>query len=327
MAASTPLSRHLLFETTDADEAAEYLTNAYGTRFQLSGGRKDYFYQQSRLVSEIFSIDSCRMTSDTTFTVNAPPVLFVARPRNVRMCYWSGDVTHRLGPSEVILCNSTEDAAPFRTELDDGALDAAVLPFALLYQVAATAATRRPEPIRFTDLRPTTPAATRHLTATIDFLADAIRDRPQSMSEPLVTGTAGRMLAAAVLTAFPNTTLTEPTTEDRHDAHPRTLHRAITFIDESAQCDISVADVAEAANVTIRALQHAFRRHLGTTPMGYLRQVRLRHAHQDLLAADPTTGVTVTEIAARWGFFHPGRFAHYYRDTYGCVPYRTLLRG
>ncbi len=60
--------------------------------------------------------------------------------------------------------------------------------------------------------------------------------------------------------------------------------------------------------------------------MGYLRQVRLHHAHQELLASDPTTGATVTEIAARWGFFHPGRFAHYYRHTYGQPPTRTLLR-
>jgi AraC-like DNA-binding protein len=60
--------------------------------------------------------------------------------------------------------------------------------------------------------------------------------------------------------------------------------------------------------------------------MGYVRLVRLRQAHLDLLAADPTTGTTVTQVAARWGFFHPGRFARYYREIYGASPYQTLLR-
>ncbi|MFE0019367.1 helix-turn-helix transcriptional regulator [Amycolatopsis sp. NPDC059021] len=102
---------------------------------------------------------------------------------------------------------------------------------------------------------------------------------------------------------------------------PVAVRRAITFIDDHAHEDISAADIAATARTTIRAVQHAFRRHLGTTPMEYLRQARLQHAHQELLAADPTTGATVTEIAARWGFFHPGRFAHHYRTAYGCPPY------
>jgi transcriptional regulator GlxA family with amidase domain len=129
-----------------------------------------------------------------------------------------------------------------------------------------------------------------------------------------------------VLTAYPNTVLLDPTIEDRHDSHPRTLRRAIAYIDDHAREDITVTDIAAAVNVTVRALQHAFRRHRATTPMGYVRLVRLRQAHLELLAADPTSGVTVTQVAARWGFFHPGRFARYYREIYGVSPYQTLLR-
>ena len=61
----------------------------------------------------------------------------------------------------------------------------------------------------------------------------------------------------------------------------------MTFIEENAHADITVADIAAAASVTVRAIQLAFRRHLDTTPLEYLRRVRLGHAHRDLLAADP----------------------------------------
>ncbi|MFD8458408.1 helix-turn-helix domain-containing protein [Streptomyces antimycoticus] len=57
--------------------------------------------------------------------------------------------------------------------------------------------------------------------------------------------------------------------------------------------------------------------------MAYLRRVRLAHAHHSLATADRETA-TVTEIATRWGFFHPARFAALYRETYGRSPSATL---
>jgi AraC-like DNA-binding protein len=32
----------------------------------------------------------------------------------------------------------------------------------------------------------------------------------------------------------------------------------------------------------------------------------------------------VTQVAARWGFASPSRFARYYRAAYGVTPSRTL---
>ena len=71
-------------------------------------------------------------------------------------------------------------------------------------------------------------------------------------------------------------------------------------------------------------MEYAFRRHLGATPTTYLRQVRLDHAHRELAGATPEDGVTVTEVAYRWGFSSPSRFAEYYRAAFGCRPGETL---
>jgi AraC-like DNA-binding protein len=60
------------------------------------------------------------------------------------------------------------------------------------------------------------------------------------------------------------------------------------------------------------------------SPTQFLRQVRLRHVHRELLSADPST--TVAEAAARWGFLHQGRFAAQYRERYGVQPGDTLRR-
>ncbi len=101
------------------------------------------------------------------------------------------------------------------------------------------------------------------------------------------------------------------------------MRRAVAFVEANADQDIGLVQIAAAAYVTPRALQYAFRRHLDTTPLAFLRRVRLDAAHRELLAADPR-GTTVTEIAMRWGFAHPGRFAAHYRNTYRTAPGTTL---
>ncbi|MCT7659587.1 helix-turn-helix transcriptional regulator [Mycobacterium deserti] len=106
-------------------------------------------------------------------------------------------------------------------------------------------------------------------------------------------------------------------------SQPPLLQRAIAFIDENARQDITLSDIAAAVNVTPRSVQYVFRRHLGTTPLEYLRRVRLDRAHRDLQAADPTVD-TVTAIAGRWGFGHAGRFSGIYKETFGRPPSRTL---
>ncbi|MGQ0776962.1 MAG: AraC family transcriptional regulator [Pseudonocardiales bacterium] len=108
-------------------------------------------------------------------------------------------------------------------------------------------------------------------------------------------------------------------------AAPASLRRAMTFCDENASQPISVVDVAAAARVSVRTLQDIFRTHAQTTPLGYLRRVRLDRAHLDLLAAaESGEQTTVTDVALRWGFVHLSRFAQLYRDTYGHVPSKSL---
>jgi transcriptional regulator GlxA family with amidase domain len=130
------------------------------------------------------------------------------------------------------------------------------------------------------------------------------------------------MLAAAVLSCFPNSAKRDSL--DEHGAPmPIQLRRAMSFIKDSSHADIGLHQIAESVHLSPRAIQYLFRRHMDTTPTEYLRRVRLRGAHEDLLAGGPST-TTVSEVAAKWGFGHTGRFAVLYRQTYGLSPHVTL---
>jgi AraC-like DNA-binding protein len=179
-------------------------------------------------------------------------------------------------------------------------------------------------PVRLLDHRPASPAAAARLRAAIDHLDRHVLATPAAEQSPLVVANAVRYVAAQVLDTFASTAALDPDAIDERDARPATLRRAIAYIEEHAGLDLTPAEIAEAAHVSVRALQLAFRRHLDTTPMAYLRRVRLEGAHRDLVAGDPADGSTVSTIAARWGFGHQGRFGISYREAYGETPGRTL---
>ncbi|TPW77504.1 helix-turn-helix transcriptional regulator [Schumannella soli] len=106
---------------------------------------------------------------------------------------------------------------------------------------------------------------------------------------------------------------------------PAALERAEEYLRSHAAQPVSIADAAEAARLSVRALQQQFQRWLDMSPAQYLRNVRLDAARADLIAArNDGIDARVAEIARRWGFAHVGRFAGYYGDAYGETPAQTL---
>lgn len=106
-------------------------------------------------------------------------------------------------------------------------------------------------------------------------------------------------------------------------ARPAMVRVAIDLMEADPQAPVTVSMLAEHCGVGVRALQHGFARHVGMSPLAYLRDVRLRRAHEDLRTADPSAD-TVASIARRWGFGHLSRFAAAHEAKYGQTPLRTL---
>jgi AraC-like DNA-binding protein len=104
---------------------------------------------------------------------------------------------------------------------------------------------------------------------------------------------------------------------------PATVKRVMDVIQERPAEPYDAARLAAIAQVGVRALQDAFRKHVGMSPTAYVTEVRLQRVRGQLLAADPAS-TTVTDVAYRWGFAHLGRFAQRYRARFGESPSQTL---
>jgi len=102
------------------------------------------------------------------------------------------------------------------------------------------------------------------------------------------------------------------------------LKKAETYIRENYRNAITPDDIAAAARVTPRTLCYGFNRYYDTSPMSYLRSIRLEEAHKYLKRAG--YGDTITHIAMSCGITHLGRFSCEYKRLFGETPSQTLKK-
>jgi AraC-like DNA-binding protein len=319
MATVTPLSR-IEFASSDPLEAREFLHRMRGARLQVRGIRHSgWQVSLTQVGTGEFSSSQVRLPAHLTFQVHGRDEVVINMILGGTVGIEHGQVSHRYRLGDVYVASYPR--AEFTCHTHQLSNHTITLPQPLLTEVASTAPDEPGAPWGFLPFVPTT-SGTRQWRDAVRYV-DGLLAEPAVVAAPLVLRSAARLLAATALTVFPNTAVTETAGRDRHDAHPATLQRAIGFIEASAGIDITIADIARAAGVTTRAVQLAFRRHLDTTPAGYLRRVRLEQAHRQLQTADPDRD-SVTAVAYRWGFSSPSRFAAYYRRVYGVRPSHTL---
>jgi AraC family transcriptional regulator len=103
---------------------------------------------------------------------------------------------------------------------------------------------------------------------------------------------------------------------------PDWLVRAKEMLEDCADNDLNIADLAVTAAVHPVYLARAFRRHFGQTPGECLRRNRLRRAQR--LLAD--TRLPLVEIALQCGFSDQSRMTHAFTSKFGVAPgqYRRL---
>ncbi|WP_174533625.1 helix-turn-helix domain-containing protein [Micromonospora chalcea] len=319
MSSHSIVSHH--FRSRRPELIHHYLTEAYGTRGLHIRGGGGFRLSHRRLNAGSFRMDRVAQSGDLRIDVEQIDSVVVCQSTSSMVSRGSDGETCLFRPGDVFL--NARPGRPYRIRWRHGEVLLVQLDAGLLHQVVSPAPGRRPAPIRFACLQPASPVLAAHWRSAARYVRHAVLGNPEAGRQPLVLAAAARTLAAAALAVFPNTALTEPTRQDRRDAGAPALRRAIAFMEENAHRDISPADVAVAAAVSVRSLQLAFRRHLDSTPAAHLRRIRLERAHQELRMSDPRRE-TVSRIATRWGFLSHSRFTAHYRSVFGIPPSRTL---
>ena len=103
-------------------------------------------------------------------------------------------------------------------------------------------------------------------------------------------------------------------------ARKQLVQQACALMLAHADEPLSMLQVCRHVGASRRKLNYCFRDVLGTSPLKYLRALRLNGVRREL--RDGTA--SVQQAAARWGFWHLGEFAAGYRRQFGELPSQTL---
>jgi AraC-like DNA-binding protein len=181
---------------------------------------------------------------------------------------------------------------------------------------------RRTTPLRFDGSVDLQQGAGAELIRLLQFIVDGAEHEQSVLRAPIIESRVSEIFVMALLVGLQHNHTHLLRT--RHRApEPRQLKRAQEYIVANAHRAITVAEVARATGVTVRALHAAFRAHGGGSPSSFLRDRRFELARARLLTS---SAATVTEVAVASGFAHFGRFSVEYKKRYGESPAQTLRR-
>lgn len=320
-----PLGRHELFRSNELDFTRDIVGRIFAPhRLELIGPHAtlDAWMRTRRLRDLTVScityggdvyIDPGEL--DTFFVVQMPMTGMAAIHCGVQHVESTPELASVISPTEHLTMRWSADCAQMICRIERPAFEA---------HLSDVLGAPLHEPLRFQTGMDVTRGCGLSWKAGLAALAEEL-DRPDAaISHPLASHHAERGLMTTLLLAQPNN-YTKRINGERATAPSRTVRMALELIESHPESGHTTAGLARAVGVSMRALQHGFQNQLSTSPMAHLKAVRLRRVHDALCAAEPGT-VTVTYIATRWGFTHPGHFAREYRELFGEKPSQTLRR-
>jgi len=106
-------------------------------------------------------------------------------------------------------------------------------------------------------------------------------------------------------------------------SHTRTyvFRKAREFILDQLDQDITVSDLCRALRVSERTLEYCFKDVVALGPKRYILTHRLNRVRSDIVRERGLR--SLTELAYKWGFTHPSRFAQQYRRQFLELPSDT----
>lgn len=143
-------------------------------------------------------------------------------------------------------------------------------------------------------------------------------------ASPLFAAQIEQMVVATLLLTQRHN-YSERLADDAPSIAPHFVKRATAFIEDNAHEPLTVGEIVEHVGVSTRSLFAGFRKYRNTTPMEYLKNVRMHRVREELEKASPSS-TTITRVAVTWGFAHLGHFTCDYKRYFGESPSVTLCR-
>lgn len=307
------------YETSGDDlaDAVRMYEDAYeGAGFAASRTDRPFSYRFRVVGDDVMTFRSTRFDARMAGTVESGDEYVVT---------WTSDGGGRVdvGRDEVALAPGLPvvfpTGRPFTFDLQDVRQSLVQFERTFLEDVAAEEHGSQPAPLVFDHAHPPRREDLREWNQQVQRAAGVVLGTgPVS---PLALAETARETARALLRTFPHSVLAPEVTLPQ-GATGR-VREAVEYMHAHAHTPITTTDVAAHVGLSVRGLQQAFQRQVGTAPNAMLRGIRLDRVRDELRAGTPGD-VTVAAVAVKWGFAHLGRFSGAYLTRFGEYPRDTL---
>lgn len=150
-----------------------------------------------------------------------------------------------------------------------------------------------------------------------------LEETQTGLLHPKVVGSLEDTLARLLLVSVPHNYSDAFSERAENTVAPYYIKRVEEFVRTRYRKKLSLDDLIKASGVSGRSLHSGFRKYRDTTPMGFLKSVRINTAHAALKNAGEKT-TSVTDVALDCGFLSPGKFSQDYKRYFDVSPSVTL---
>jgi AraC-like DNA-binding protein len=178
-------------------------------------------------------------------------------------------------------------------------------------------------PLEFAPSVPLANTSASEITNLLRFMTSSLAERNGISSSDIARSHMASLLMSGLLTCLDHNYREELANGGRRSAKPAYVSRAQEFLKQNVSRPIGPEDVATAVRVSTRALFVGFKTYLNTTPMRYLKDLRLDLVRETLSRLDPQRA-SITSVAMDYGFHHLGHFCAAYKERFGEQPRETL---
>jgi len=188
------------FTTTDPEEAHAFLRETYvDNTMRIKGDPAGFRMRNTHHELGRFAFRSMSHTMAVEHVAQPLGYVLIGRVQVGRFECESEARTLRAGTQEVFLVAPPD--RPYVARWETMRLQLVRVDLPLVAEVAGV----EPERLRFTDTQAHSPTAARHLGRTLNYVAETLLTDRVARADPTVVRESGRLLAASVLQAFPNT--------------------------------------------------------------------------------------------------------------------------
>jgi AraC-like DNA-binding protein len=314
---------YLWFRTQNLDEARETITQAYDPHtLESLDSLKDADISLHHASFNSVSLSIIHYGNDVTATVEKLSGIYVFMPLHGELELSADGEKVVCKPGSGVVVNA---GANLVKTMRGGYRQLVVKldPDIILRYLSSLNRFVAEEPIVF-ETRMEQEGRTKSWWRTVRYVMDEMSSIDPSCPQQMMSEVLGQLLVQSLVCSQPHNYSEALYSPRERQLAPWYVKKAEEYIEAHASHSLTLADVAEATQVSERSLQNAFKKARGMSPMQYLREVRLDMANRALLTAAPEE--SVTPVAISCGFKQLSRFAKQYKERYGELPSETLHR-